>query len=82
MARYNPPRNLRKRDPKNFLEGHALEALRAEPTWTVDMYAVYNDLTDETTEELRAFLQLWLPEEQTQKRTAPIRAMRVREEEM
>ena len=52
------------RGPQNFLEQHALKALKAEPTWTITMYAVYNDLSDELTEELRKFLKQHLPEAQ------------------
>lgn len=52
------------REPENYLEQHALRALKAEPTWTVSMYAAYNDLSDETTEELRNFLTPHLPAKQ------------------
>jgi hypothetical protein len=54
LDRCYPPTGRR---PSNFLESHALEALRIEPTWTVNMYAAYNDLDTTTTEALRAFLK-------------------------
>lgn len=45
----------------SFLEAHALRALKAEPTWTLTMYCVYNDLSDATCEELRKALRGKLP---------------------
>jgi hypothetical protein len=47
--------------PSNFLEEHVLEMLTLEPTWTLNMYAVYNDLSEEITERLRTFLKNHLP---------------------
>lgn len=52
------------RQPQNFLEGHALRFLKAAPDWTLAMYAVDNDLTDEDTDNLREFLRPHLPESQ------------------
>ena len=49
--------------PKSFLEQHALAALVYDQTWTLSMYAALNDLSDETTAELRAFLSAHLPED-------------------
>lgn len=40
----------------SFLYAHMRASLAAEPTWTVKMYGVYNDLSDETIEELQ---RLW-----------------------
>ena len=56
--------NPQKRKPENFLESHALESLKAEPTWTLSMYAAYNDLEEDTTERLHEFLKPHLPEGQ------------------
>lgn len=42
---------------ESFLYAHALGALKAEPGWTVRMYAVYNDLDQETTEKLLVALR-------------------------
>lgn len=53
-----------KPEPSNFLEQHALLALRAEPTWTLAMYAALNDLSDQTVSKLREFLRHHLPTEQ------------------
>lgn len=52
------------REPRNFLEQHALKSLKAEPSWSITMYAVFNDLTDESMAQLREFLKLHLPENQ------------------
>lgn len=59
-----PPKRKKRREPRTFLEDHALRSLKAEPTWTVTMYAAYNDLTDETVEELRHFLEPHLSQAQ------------------
>lgn len=40
----------------SFLFAHCKAALAAEPTWTLEMYCAYNDVSDETREELRALL--------------------------
>jgi hypothetical protein len=53
-----------RREPKNFLERHALESLRAEPGWTLRMYCALNDLSDETRRSLSAFLAPHLPPDQ------------------
>ncbi len=40
----------------SFLHVHMVAALMAEPTWTPRMYGVYNDVSDDTIEELE---KLW-----------------------
>lgn len=62
MAEQTPEHPIR----SSFLYAHALVALRREPSWTVSMYATLNDLTDETTEELRAALRGELPDTQVE----------------
>lgn len=41
----------------SFLYDHMKRALQAEPDWTVNMYCAYNDIDDETREELRKLLK-------------------------
>jgi hypothetical protein len=43
----------------SFLYDCMVKALKAEPTWTVRMFGVYNDLTDDLIAELEA---LWRAE--------------------
>ena len=47
----------------SLLFQYMVRALKADPTWTVEMYCIYNDIGPKITKELRQMYNEWLREE-------------------